>query len=113
MDWVASLMNVTSMTTLLSLSNLIFSSSSFREKNKALRRIGRRASERLRRRGGISTTIAVGILHCPWISEGVTGDCSTAETRAVWRRFGCDRSERERERERERENGVNVAARGQ
>ncbi len=105
-------MNVTSMTTLLSLSNLIFSSSSFREKNKALRRIGRigrRASERLRRRGGISTTIAVGILHCPWISEGVTGDCSTAETRAVWRRFGCDRSERERERE----NGVNVAARGQ
>ncbi len=39
-------MNVTSMTTLLRLSNLIFSSFSFREKNKALRRRGRRASER-------------------------------------------------------------------
>jgi hypothetical protein len=46
MDWVAFLMNVTSMTTLLSLSNLISSSFSFREKNKALRRRGRRASER-------------------------------------------------------------------
>jgi len=46
MDWVAFLMNVTSMTTLLSLSNLISSSFSFREENKALRRRGRRASER-------------------------------------------------------------------